>query len=69
MPRTDRRVADDYFSLEDMNGIMDGIAARRACASSAEPMTRPDYRAKKHSRPVRTKHERLAERRTWECVE
>jgi hypothetical protein len=51
------------FCLEDLNDIMDGIAARRAAAASAEPMTRPDYRAKKHGRPVRVKHGRRMDKR------
>ena len=60
MPRADRRYE---FDLDDLNDIMDGIAARRASASSAEPMTRPDYRAKKHPRPARVRCERRADKR------
>ena len=62
MARADRRY---FFDAEDMNDLMDGIAARRNCpvAGSAEPMTRPDYRAKKHSRPARVRHERRADKR------
>lgn len=60
MARAGRRYE---FDIDDMNDIMDGIAARRATASSAEPMTRPDYRAKRRPRPVRVKHERRADKR------
>ncbi len=59
------RVPADYFDFDDLTDIMDGIAARRSCAvaGSAEPMTRPDYRAKKHSRPARARYERRADKR------
>lgn len=62
MARADR-VPADYFDFDDLTDIMDGIAARRATASSAEPMMRPDYRAKKHSRPARARYERRADKR------
>lgn len=68
MPRPSR-VPADYFSFDDMNDIMDGIAVRRATASSAEPMLKPDYRAKRKPRPVRVKHERRVSRQSWECAE
>lgn len=61
MPR-ERRY---FFDIDDLNDVMDGIAARRGCAvaASAEPMTRPDYRAKRRPKPVRVKHERRADKR------
>lgn len=68
MARADRRVSADFFDIDDLNNIMDGIAARRPVAGSAEPMLRPDYRAKKHSRPARVRHERRAERQHAEGV-
>ena len=70
MPRTSR-VPADYFDLDDMHDLMDGIAARRVTAASAEPMQRPDYRAKKHGRPAKVRHERRTDKRgMWqECAE
>ena len=65
MPREHRY----FFDIDDLNDVMDGIAARRATASSAEPMLKPDYRAKRKPRPVRVKHERRVSRQSWECAE
>lgn len=64
--RTNRRVAEDYFSFDDLNSIMDDLAAKRPCAvaGSVEPMLRPDYRAKKKPRPSRQKHKRRV-REAW----
>lgn len=50
------------FTENDIDDIIDGIAARRsgsaAVACSAEPFPRPDQKAKRHPRPIRVKHKR-----------
>lgn len=65
MPRARRYEFDD----QDLNDIMDGIAARRPIAASAEPFVKPDYRAKRHPRPAAVRHERRTDKRdSWSEV-
>lgn len=61
------------FTQDEIEEMLDGAAAKRngGCnggmpfAGSAEPMARPDYRAKRHPRPARVRYQRRADKRAF----